>query len=101
ALAGYVVGARRAAAPALPAATPARHEAGPASLDDGATDDGFGAEKFRIIRSLESEAARLRDEITAHDARHAHADPFARDRERMFRELADARSETARYRQIV
>ena len=101
ALAGYVVGARTSRTRALSAVMPERAEAVPASFDEGHTDDGIGAEKSRIIRGLDSEAARLRDDIAARDARLAQADPLARDRERSFRELADARSETARYRQIV
>jgi len=101
ALVGYVVGSRSSGAPALPTVTPARPEPVPASFDERRESDGFGAEKSRVIRSLDSEAARLRAEIATRDALLAQASEFARDRERSFRELADARSETARYRQIV
>jgi predicted flap endonuclease-1-like 5' DNA nuclease len=101
ALAGYIVGSRRSGAPALPAVTPTRPEPAQASFDEPRESDGFGAEKSRIVRSLDSEAARLRDAIAARDAPLGQATELARDRERSFRELADARTETARYRQIV
>jgi len=46
-------------------------------------------------------ADRLRAGIAARDALLGQLSEFARERERLFRDLADARAETARYRQIV
>lgn len=47
------------------------------------------------------DAARLRTGIAARDASLARLSELARERERLFRDLAEARAETARYRQIV
>ena len=104
ALAGYLVGSRtagaggdrseaRSATPAAPAPAP------PVPEPDGS--ETFASEKARLIRSREGEAAMLRGELASHEAPLAQLVEFARDREQGFRELADARSETARYRQIV
>jgi predicted flap endonuclease-1-like 5' DNA nuclease len=101
ALAGYVVGSRKSSAPSPPSVAPAPPAAALAIVDERSGDEGFGAEKFRIIRSLESETVLLREAIAARDAPLEQAAEFARDRERSFGELADARTETARYRQIV
>jgi predicted flap endonuclease-1-like 5' DNA nuclease len=43
----------------------------------------------------------LRAELSARDAALGHLAELARDRERMFHDLAGSRSETARYRQLV
>ena len=59
------------------------------------------AERARIIRSCEDEAARLRRAIATRDAVHAQEAEFAAERRRLFGELARARAETARYRQLV
>lgn len=92
---GYFLGSRRRApeapvspAAAAPALAPPVQEAAP-SVAETSTDHEFGAEKARIIRSLEAETAALR--------RHA----AAADRGRLTSDLADARAETARYRQLV
>jgi predicted flap endonuclease-1-like 5' DNA nuclease len=103
ALAGYVAGTRKPresvappeTRPAIPAA-PA-----PATASDEAGTERFGAEKARIIRSREVEAARLHEEIAERDAPLERDAEVAQERERLFRDLADARTETARYRQIV
>jgi predicted flap endonuclease-1-like 5' DNA nuclease len=107
ALAGYIVGARQRppaavqapasiAAPAVPA--PA---AAPPAAAEPRTEDAFSAEKARLIRSLDSEGAMLRTQLANADAALSHHAAFARERERLFRDLADARGETARYRQLV
>jgi predicted flap endonuclease-1-like 5' DNA nuclease len=75
---GYVAGRRRRAA-GEPAAPPAPRAPTP-SIPDHASDRMI-AERARIIRSYEAEAARLRARLSG--------------------ELAAARAETARYRQLV
>ena len=94
ALGGYFLGSRRRVpdTPVSPATEPSSTLPAPAAALDVATaavEHDFGSEKARIIRSLESEAAALR----------AHA--VDRDAGRLAGELADARAETARYRQLV
>ena len=105
ALTGYYVGVRKRPAadlapppsptvvspPSAPTATPGAQR----------VDDAFGSEKSRLIRSRDTEAAMLRGEISTRDAALRHLAEIARERERMFADLADARSETARYRQLV
>ena len=105
-LAGYVVGVRRRPAPTLfppaPPASPAVAESPPAAAATALHDaDDFGAEKARLIRSRDSEAAALRAQLIIHDAVSRRLAEFSRERERLFRDLADARSGAARYRQLV
>ena len=66
-----------------------------------ATQDGTIAERARIIRSLETETAVLRRAIVSQDAALTHLADLAADRRSLFDELAAARGETARYRQLV
>jgi predicted flap endonuclease-1-like 5' DNA nuclease len=116
ALAGYIVGsrtrplARPVSAPA--ASIPARASAPATSMpppvpaidpavEKPREEDPFAAEKARIIRSLEAEAALLRSGIVAREAPLAQLAEFAGERERLFRELGDERTETARYRQVL
>ena len=103
ALAGYVAGTRKQrVSVALPEARPAIPAApAPATASDEAGTERFGAEKARIIRGREIEAARLGEEIAERDAPLERDAEIAREREHLFRDLADARTETARYRQIV
>lgn len=103
ALAGYVAGTRKQRESVAPPETrPATlAAAAPATASDEAGSERFGAEKARIIRSREVEAARLREEIAERDAPLERDAEVAHERERLFRDLADARTETARYRQIV
>ncbi len=63
--------------------------------------DSFADERARIVRSREAEAAALRAALIARDAAIAQLRAFATDRSRQFAELAQARTETARYRQLV
>jgi predicted flap endonuclease-1-like 5' DNA nuclease len=104
ALAGYFVGRRgrpevNVVVPP-PAVAPVAPPAAPASPEPR-RDDGFGSEKARLIRSRDSEAAMLRSQLAASAAASERSAEFAREREQLFRDLADARAETARYRQVV
>jgi predicted flap endonuclease-1-like 5' DNA nuclease len=106
AVAGYYVGVRqRPAADVRPPPSPpvASASAAPTMAPDTEQriDDAFGSEKARLVRSRDAEAAMLRTELAARDAALGHLAGIARERERMFGELADARRETARYRQLV
>jgi predicted flap endonuclease-1-like 5' DNA nuclease len=65
------------------------------------TGDPLGAEKARVIRSRDTEAAVLRRELAERDAAQPGLEEFTRERERLAGELADARAETARYRQLI
>ncbi len=59
------------------------------------------AERARIIRSYEDEAARLRRDLRTRDAARVQLADFADERRRLFADLARSRTETARYRQLV
>jgi len=72
----------------------------PAPAPD-ATTDGTIAERARIIRSLEAEAAALRRTLVARDAALTHLADLAADRRSLYTDLAASRGETARYRQLV
>jgi predicted flap endonuclease-1-like 5' DNA nuclease len=72
----------------------------PAPAPD-ATPDGTIAERARIIRSLEAEAAMLRRAVGARDAALVHLADLAADRRSLYTDLAASRGETARYRQLV
>jgi predicted flap endonuclease-1-like 5' DNA nuclease len=122
---GYVVGrARRdsAASPdansavASPPPAPVVLEEGPRPPDapradapamspppgtDAPAGDAMAAERARLVRSYEGEAATLRRDLVARDAAIAQLDTFAAERRRLFDELAASRGETARYRQLV
>jgi predicted flap endonuclease-1-like 5' DNA nuclease len=106
-VAGFFVGRRTRRADAgghdlapvvRPASAPAAAAPVAASI---AEPDRALAERTRIIRSYEAEAARLRRDIGARDALHAQEAEFAADRRRLFDQLARSRTETARYRQLV
>ena len=117
ALAGYFFGVRRAAPPAArqetiattvvpPAIAAPPTEVAPPPAAVAATPetgDGerIGAEKARLIRSRDSEAAALMRDLADRDAALASFEEFARERAQMFRDLAAARAEIARYRQVV
>jgi predicted flap endonuclease-1-like 5' DNA nuclease len=70
-----------------------------AILDEGS--ERMIGERARIIRSLEAEAAMLRGAQAARDAALSQLTDFAEDRWRLYRELAAAKGEAARYRQLV
>jgi predicted flap endonuclease-1-like 5' DNA nuclease len=63
--------------------------------------DAVSDEEARLARSLESENTSLRAAIAANAAELSQLSEFADDRRRLYRELASARGETARYREIV
>lgn len=104
-VAGYEYGSRRRHGPVAerhplpPGAPPAPAAATepPAGVDA----DRIGAEKARIIRSGEGEAARLTGLLADGAAARHRALEFGEERARLFRELADARADNARYRQLV
>jgi predicted flap endonuclease-1-like 5' DNA nuclease len=105
ALAGYWVGVR-GRSPATQAPPPA--ETGPVAAATAAahaapTNAGerIGAEKARLIRSRDSEAAALRQKLTDRAAELAQLEEFARDRAQLYRDIADAHADIARYRQLV
>jgi predicted flap endonuclease-1-like 5' DNA nuclease len=108
-VAGYFVGVRRAPAKDFPTQTSAPQvaPAGVESSDRGIAPletvgaERIGAEKARLIRSLDSESAALRRQLVDRGADLAVGEEFARDRAQMFRDLAAARAEIARYRQVV
>ena len=118
ALGGYLLGARRRQSAASSAAAP-RASAGSQTLPPARESerrlvespavspattvggDSFGAEKARLIRSADEQTALLHRELADRDAVLEQLEGFARDRERLFGELADARTETARYRQLI
>lgn len=106
-IAGYVLGARRnqQAEPAretepAPPPAPATNVAAVQTPPPVAA-DVFAAEKARIIRSVDAEAARLRQAVADAEAPLAQLSQFSSDRDRLYRELATTRAETARYRQLV
>lgn len=66
-----------------------------------AREDRVGAEKARLIRSRDAEAAMLRQQLAERDAPLARLQELTLERERLFGELADARAEAARYRQLI
>ena len=105
AFAGYFVGTRQrpAAASSPPPSPVASPPAAPIATPgtEPRVDDALGSEKARLIRSRDAEAAMLRNGLSARDGALGHLADLARERERMFGDLADARSETARYRQLV
>ena len=64
-------------------------------------EDGTILERARIVRSYEAEAAMLRRDIVSRDAANGHLTGLADERRRLFDDVAAARTETARYRQLV
>jgi predicted flap endonuclease-1-like 5' DNA nuclease len=116
-VAGFVIArARRApAAPTSPSAVaepvpsaarpepaaPAAPIAAAASAPDDAALRTALVEEARLVRSYEAEATALRRAIVGRDAALAQLAAFAAERRRLFDEVAQARGETARYRQLV
>jgi len=103
ALVGYFIASRRRGADptAPPAAEAPRAPASelPTTPVSSAAGDAFGPEKARIIRSLATEAWSLRDELGARQA--APAGQTRLECDELRTALAEARGETARYRQLV
>ncbi len=89
------------AAPQARADPPPRAPAAPAPLVQPLDDARVIAERARIIRSYEAEAALLRRALAGRDATVGQLTEFADERRRLFDDVAMARSEAARYRQLV
>jgi len=89
------------AAPAPAYSEPASALAVPPTGRAAATEDGAAAERARLVRSLEAENTALRRAVSAAHAERTQLAAMAEDRRRLLREVAQARSEAARYREIV
>jgi len=93
----------RAAAMAATAATLAPdvppRAATPVDVVAGA--EGISAEKARIVRSLVAENDALRRAATTSEALRSQLADFADDRRQLLRDYAQARADTARYRELV
>jgi predicted flap endonuclease-1-like 5' DNA nuclease len=84
----------------LPAA-PSVDERGSAPADHVASEIRVGAEKARLVRSLFVENDALRRAASTAEGQHIQLAEFADDRRRLLRECAQARTDTARYRELV
>lgn len=93
-------GARRDAAPAPIPETPTA-SAAPSALEAPPAASADAAERARLIRSLEGETAVLRRALTTTSGERDHLADLAEERRRLWRDLADARTEAARYRTLV
>ncbi|MDQ6620215.1 MAG: hypothetical protein M3Z31_11050 [Pseudomonadota bacterium] len=78
----------------LPVDTPS-----PPPISD--TADLLDAERARLIRSYEAESATVRQKLLGERARRVQLEDLAADRHHLLAATADARAETARYRQLV
>jgi predicted flap endonuclease-1-like 5' DNA nuclease len=84
-----------------PVETPPASTPPPPVPASSAPQDGAIAERARIMRSLEAETAVLRRAIVSRDAALTQLADLAADRLSLHGDLAAARGETARYRQLV
>lgn len=73
----------------------------PEPADDDHCAQPLALERARLLRSYESECARLRRELGTRAAQVAGLAALAAERAGLFRELEAAKRETARYRQLV
>jgi predicted flap endonuclease-1-like 5' DNA nuclease len=64
-------------------------------------DAHVAAEKARLVRSLVTETDTLRRAATTGEALRVQLTDFARDRRRLLQDVAQARADTARYRELV
>lgn len=89
--------------PAQSVAPPvAAHDAAAPALDrDADAHRRIDDERTRLVIAYESEMAMLRRRATAADAERYRQDTFAEERRTLLRELATARGDVARYRQVV
>jgi len=108
AYAGYAYGARGrdgssgSAEPRTPVSAPTLPgPMTPDSTSQAAEMERVGSEKARLIRSRDAEAAMLRQSLAESGALPADARESHEERERLNADLADARRESARYRQLV
>ena len=88
------------AADATPIAAPPPAPA-PASAPPAAEPDGVAVERARLLRSLAAENEALRRAAAAAAAERVQLTSLAEDRRRLLDAFAQARAETARYRDIV
>jgi predicted flap endonuclease-1-like 5' DNA nuclease len=72
-----------------------------ADADGTAFDSAVAAEKARLVRSLLAESNTLRRAAISSEAHRIQLAEFADDRRRLLREAAQARANTARYRELV
>src|SRR5262250_2305052 len=99
---GYVAGSRARPQPsAQPPLLPPSPEPPAGVMPPQQPADDFGGEKARLVRSRDGECARLAAKLVGAEARIDEFAESAHERQALFAELADARAETARYRQIV
>jgi predicted flap endonuclease-1-like 5' DNA nuclease len=89
--------------PALPSAVAAVPAPSPPASAASASDvaEHGVAERARLIRSYEAEGASLRRSLRDRDVALTQLADFATDRRQLFEEVAQARTEAARYRQLV
>jgi predicted flap endonuclease-1-like 5' DNA nuclease len=73
----------------------------PAAAGPSPTDAQLEFERARLLRSLEAENAALRLALTGAAAERSQLQAFADERRRLLADLADARRDVARYRDIV
>ena len=72
------------------------------SLESSAVNDvRVAAEKARLVRSLVTETDTLRRAATTGEALRVQLTDFAADRRRLLQDVAEARADTARYRELV
>ena len=99
---GAEMGAADEAVPPIPTPVNAPVEvedALPPTRDDAS--ERIVGERARLVRRFEAEAAMLRRAQVSRDATLTQLSDFADDRRRLYRELAAAKGEAARYRQLV
>jgi predicted flap endonuclease-1-like 5' DNA nuclease len=82
-----------------PVATPA--QPAPLAAPDAAARDDTLVERARLVRSYEAEAAMLRRELASREAAIVQLGSLAEERRSLLGDLATARANTARYRQLV
>ena len=85
---------------APPADTPAPVTVAPPS-PARAAEDTIAAEKTRLIVAYEAEAAQLRRSLTGAQAAIGRLEALSEDRRALYGQLAAARADSARYRQVV
>ncbi len=82
----------------VPPSSRKRRAAAPGATEDAAR---VAAEKARLVRSLAAEGDALRRAATTGEALRLQLADFAADRRRLLRDCAQARADTARYRELV
>jgi predicted flap endonuclease-1-like 5' DNA nuclease len=91
----------RAPPPAADFAPIAAPPPAPASASPAAEPEGVAVERARLLRSLAAENEALRRAAAAAAAERVQLAALAEDRRRLLNEFAQARAETARYRDLV